>query len=174
MNTIHGSTCLSLHYRLILRIHALWCKRLWVSYKYFVFCRLFSAILQCSFIFAHSFTYSPWVLEPIIDVPFCTEEQKYVFVAVIYVSRIFHHFNFLGVNCIFTVTHKLQYRATGRGFVVHQIKFADYRLNLRSHFIKAQVIQVDSLDEGMSLVMLTKEFLNHMYFGSLSLSLSPL
>ncbi|KAL1810426.1 hypothetical protein ACET3Z_027416 [Daucus carota] len=53
------------------------------------------------------------------------------------------------------------YRATGRGFVVHQIKFADYRLNLRSHFIKAQVIQVDSLDEGGKFTSPNQERFNH-------------
>lgn len=102
------------------------------------FCRLYLALLQCSFNSVLSFSRSPWVLEPIIlDVPFCMEVQKYVSVFVIYVSRMFDHYN-LGVNCIFTVTCKLQYRATGRGFVVRHIKFADnYRLYSRSHFIKA-------------------------------------
>lgn len=40
----------------------------------------------------------------------------------------------------------LQYRATGRGFVVRHIKFADnYRLYSRSHFVKAWVIFVQSI-----------------------------
>lgn len=62
----------------------------------------------------------------------------YLFLSYIYQEcLIYDHYN-LGLNCIFTVTYKLQYRATGRGFVVRHIKFAEnYRLYSRSHFIKA-------------------------------------
>lgn len=41
-------------------------------------------------------------------------------------------------TCVHFVLFYQQYRATGRGFVVQHIKFADnYRLYSRSHFVKA-------------------------------------
>lgn len=44
-------------------------------------------------------------------------------------------------NSIYIVNCHQQYRATGRGFVVRHIKFAEnYRLYSRSHFVKAWVI----------------------------------
>lgn len=44
----------------------------------------------------------------------------------------------VGRYCNLLLNLRLQYRATGRGFVVRHIKFAEnYRLYSRSHFVKA-------------------------------------
>lgn len=46
---------------------------------------------------------------------------------------------FYGINWLYLhFSFPQQYRATGRGFVVRHIKFAEnYRLYSRSHFVKA-------------------------------------
>lgn len=110
----------------------------------FMCCRRFSVLSLCSCSYVLCSSRSRWELELIIlDVPSSMEVQKYVLVCFSFLINsyilLFFTVLFVGFNGLHLYgSFHLQYRATGRGFVVRHIKFADnYRLYSRSHFVKA-------------------------------------